>query len=69
MKANVGGIDKTVRVVVGLCIIVLGLVFKSWWGLVGLLPLATGLLNFCVLYVPLGISTRKAEPQQPTPGP
>ena len=63
MKANVGSVDKVIRVVLGLVIIVLGIVYRSWWGLVGLLPLATGLLNFCVLYVPLGISTRKAAPQ------
>jgi type IV secretory pathway TrbD component len=63
MKANVGGADKVIRVVVGLIIIVLGLVYKSWWGLVGVLILATGVLNFCLLYIPLGISTRKAAPQ------
>jgi type IV secretory pathway TrbD component len=63
MKANVGGVDRVIRIVAGLIIIVLGVVFKSWWGLVGLLLLATGLLNFCLLYVPLGISSRKAAPQ------
>lgn len=63
MRANVGGADRVIRIVAGLIIIVLGIVYKSWWGLVGLLPLATGLFNFCVLYIPLGISTRKAAPQ------
>jgi hypothetical protein len=62
MKTNVGGVDKVIRIVVGLVIIALGFVFKSWWGLVGVLVLATGLLNFCWLYIPLGISTRKAAP-------
>lgn len=68
MKANVGGADKVIRVVVGLIIIALGIVFKSWWGVIGVLVLATGLFNFCLLYVPLGISTCKAKPQQPAPG-
>ena len=63
MKANVGGIDRVIRIVVGLVIIGLGLVLKSWWGLVGVAVLATGLLNFCWLYIPLGISTRKSAPQ------
>ncbi len=62
MKTNVGGADKVIRVVLGLLIIVLGIVYKSWWGLVGVLVLATGLLNFCWLYLPFGISTRKAAP-------
>ena len=62
MRANVGGADKVIRVVLGLLIIVLGIVFKSWWGLVGLLPLATALINFCPLYTLIGVSTRKAAP-------
>jgi type IV secretory pathway TrbD component len=63
MKANVGGVDRVIRIVAGLIIIVLGVVFKSWWGLIGLLPLATALINFCPLYTLIGISTRKAAPQ------
>jgi type IV secretory pathway TrbD component len=62
VRANVGGADKVIRVVLGLLIIVLGIVFKSWWGLVGLLPLATALINFCPLYTLIGISTRKVAP-------
>lgn len=65
MKANVGGIDRVIRIVVGIIIIALGLVFKSWWGLVGVLVLGTGLFNFCLLYIPLGISTCKGSPQTP----
>jgi type IV secretory pathway TrbD component len=62
MKANVGGVDRVIRIVAGLIIIVLGIVYKSWWGLVGVPVLATGLLNFCALYIPFRISTRKAAP-------
>ncbi len=68
MKVNVGGADRVVRIVVGVVILCLGLILKSWWGLIGLLPLATGLLRFCVIYVPLGISTCKAAPQPPPVG-
>jgi hypothetical protein len=69
MKANVGGIDKAIRIVVGLIIIALGIIYKSWWGLVGVPVLLTGLFNFCLGYVPFGLSTRKAAPQgPPAPG-
>jgi len=59
MKCNVGKTDKTIRIVAGLIILTLGLVLKSWWGLIGIIPLATALSGWCPLYVPLKISTRK----------
>lgn len=59
MIANVGGADKVVRIVTGVVILGLGLAFKSYWGLVGLLPLLTGLLGFCPAYLIFGISTCK----------
>lgn len=65
MKANVGGVDKIVRIVAGLAIIGLGFVFKSWWGALGIIPLATGLLNFCPAYCPLGISTCRRVEKKP----
>ena len=61
MKCNVGTIDRLMRIVVGLIIAILGVWFNSWWGLVGLVPLATGLFKFCPLYLPLKISTDKKE--------
>ncbi|MGC8916284.1 MAG: YgaP family membrane protein [Thermoanaerobaculum sp.] len=59
MNANVGGADKIIRIVAGIVILALGLVFKSYWGLVGLLPLLTGLFGFCPAYVVFGVSTCK----------
>ncbi len=61
MKHNVGKTDKNIRIVGGLVIIALGLMLKSWWGLIGFLPLITGLLSFCPLYLLLKISTVKEE--------
>lgn len=61
MKCNVGTVDRLFRVIIGLAIAILGVVFDSWWGLVGLVPLATGLFKFCSLYVPFKISTAKKE--------
>jgi hypothetical protein len=52
-----------VRIILGLVIIALGIVYKSWWGAIGLLTLATVAFSFCPLYTLLGISTRKAAPQ------
>nr|WP_321487535.1 DUF2892 domain-containing protein [uncultured Draconibacterium sp.] len=57
MKANVGSIDRLLRVIVGLIIAIIGVILDSWWGLIGIIPLATGLFRFCPLYCPLKIST------------
>jgi len=60
MKANVGGADKILRIVAGLGLLSLILILEGnarWWGLVGLIPLATGLFNFCPLYALLGLNT------------
>jgi hypothetical protein len=58
MKANVGNIDRALRIVLGLVLLSLVVVGpKTLWGLVGLVPLATGLMRFCPVYPLLGIST------------
>jgi hypothetical protein len=63
MKINMGPVDRGIRAVVGLVVIVLGVVFKSWWGAIGLLPLLTAAIGWCPAYLPFGISTcRKAPP-------
>lgn len=61
MKKNIGSIDRTVRFILGIVILAAGLVFKSWWGLVGFLPLLTALAERCPGYLPFGISTRRTE--------
>ncbi len=66
MKCNVGKTDKIIRLIIGVTVIVLGIVFKSWWGAVGLIPLLTASISFCPLYTLLGgISTAKAEDKKP----
>ena len=62
MNKNVGGVDKILRIVVGL--ILISLVFvgpKTPWGWIGVIPLATGLINFCPLYTLLGMNTCSAD--------
>lgn len=61
MKKNVGDMDKKVRIILGAVIIVLGLYFQSWWGLIGLVPLATAFMGVCPAYMPFGISTCKTD--------
>ena len=56
---NIGNTDRIIRIVLGLAIGVLGVVFKSWFGLVGIIFLATALVNTCPIYLALGLSTRK----------
>ena len=57
MKANVGGFDRVLRALVGLFLLGAGLYFKSWWGLVGLVPLFTAIFRFCPAYLPIGLNT------------
>jgi hypothetical protein len=60
MKKNIGNIERIVRVVVGIGVLSLTLVGpQSLWGLLGLVPLATGLIGWCPPYAMLGISTCK----------
>lgn len=62
MSCNVGGVDRVLRIVAGLAILALGLFGPlGWWGLVGLVPLATGLVRFCPAYTVLGIRTCPRE--------
>ncbi|MGJ0396777.1 MAG: YgaP family membrane protein [Methylocystis sp.] len=58
MQANIGKIDRIIRIVVGL--LLLSLVFigpQTLWGLVGLVPLATAFINFCPAYKFIGVDT------------
>ncbi|MCZ7609439.1 MAG: DUF2892 domain-containing protein [Ignavibacterium sp.] len=59
MIANIGKSDKVIRLVLGTVIILLGIYLKSWWGIIGVVPIITALLNFCPVWRLLGISTRK----------
>jgi hypothetical protein len=64
MKANVGGIDRTVRIIAGLAILSLYFVLEGpsrWWALAGLVVLATGVIRWCPAYLPFGISSNKGK--------
>jgi hypothetical protein len=57
MKPNIGPIDRTLRILIGLGLITYGMVNHSWIGAIGAVPLLTAFIRFCPLYAPLGIST------------
>jgi hypothetical protein len=68
MKTNVGTVDRAVRILAGLALLSLVFILDGnarWWGLVGLLPLATGLAGWCAMYTPFGIDTRRTGHDMP----
>lgn len=58
MKFNVGGIDRILRILVGVILIALAATGTvDWWGYLGAIPLLTGIFRFCPAYPLLGMST------------
>lgn len=57
MKINVGRTERMLRVIAGIIIIGVGVYYQSWWGVIGVVPLLTGLFRFCPLYSILGMNT------------
>ena len=62
MNKNVGGIDRGVRIALGLALIAWALMGTSSlavWGWIGIVPLATGLIGWCPPYAIFGMSSCK----------
>jgi hypothetical protein len=57
MTANVGNIDRIIRILVGIALIAWALMGGPVWAWIGVLPLATGLFRFCPAYRLLGINS------------
>ncbi len=58
LRRNEGTIDRALRVLLGIALLTLVFVGpQTWWGLVGIVPLLTGLVGTCPLYSLLGLST------------
>lgn len=58
MPRNEGTLDRALRIILGL--VLLSLVFvgpQTMWGLIGIIPLATGLMGYCPLYQIVGLNT------------
>lgn len=62
MKRNVGGVDKTIRIILGFILFILGYYYQSiWFGVIGLIIILTGILGWCGLYKIFKISTYKEK--------
>lgn len=64
MTANVGGVDRILRIIVGIALIAVALFSQheyAVWGWVGIVPLATGIIRWCPAYLPLGVKTCKTD--------
>ena len=54
MCKNIGVIGRSVRIVAGVGILGAGVMYGSWWGLVGIVPLLAGIAGICPIYCPFG---------------
>lgn len=66
MKKNMGSTDRWIRIALGVVLLGVALFAQSdwrWFGLLGIIPLATGLMNYCPLYTLLGIHTNRDKEQ------
>ncbi len=62
MKKNVGKVDRIIRLVIGLALVVLALYWGCWFtGIVGVAFLFSAAVGWCGLYKVLGISTCKIK--------
>ena len=60
MTANVGTVDRAIRIAFGLALI--GATLMGWigvWGWLGLIPIGTGVFRFCPAYLPFGLNSCK----------
>ena len=57
MKRNLGSFDRYFRLALGLAVVVAGLYYQHWFGLLGLVFIGTALVNWCPIYAVLGINT------------
>lgn len=61
MKKNIGNTDRILRMILSIVIAGIGYYYKSWWGLLAVIPLITSFAGFCPLYRLLGINTCATE--------
>ena len=64
MKANVGGADRVIRIILGVAILSLFFFLEGnakWFALIGIVPIGTALIRWCPAYVPFGVSTCAKE--------
>ena len=64
MKANVGGIDRILRIVLGAALILWAILGGPVWAWIGVVPLATGLVGWCPPYALFGWNTCSVKQSQ-----
>jgi hypothetical protein len=57
MVPNVGTTDRILRLIIGVVAIAMGIIYDTWWGWIGILPIITAIIGWCPIYAPLHIST------------
>jgi hypothetical protein len=60
-QKNVGGWDRKLRIILGVLIMLAGVYYENWWGILGLVIFLTGLFSRCGLYKFFGINTSKCN--------
>lgn len=61
MEKNIGNSDRIFRFAAGFAIIIIGIAAKSWWGIIGIVPIITASISHCPVYLPFGINTCKLD--------
>jgi hypothetical protein len=58
MNENLGNTDKIVRIFLGLFIVLLGVKYESWWGLLGFIFPITAVISWCPIYAFFGMKSK-----------
>lgn len=61
MNKNIGSTDRIIRIILGLALIIWGVISKDYLGLIGIVLIATALVNRCPAYKIIGINTNKND--------
>jgi hypothetical protein len=61
MKCNIGKTDRILRIILGIVLVFLGIIYNNWLWILGLVPLITAVFSFCPMYLPFHINTCKKE--------
>ena len=61
MKCNIGKKDRAIRFGAGIAIVLAGVAYGSWFGIIGVIFIATSIIKFCPAYVPFKIDTSKND--------
>ncbi|MEN8178496.1 MAG: DUF2892 domain-containing protein [Pseudomonadota bacterium] len=62
MTQNIGGVEKAIRIALGIALLVWGFVLSNpinFWGAIGIVPLVTALIGWCPAWSLIGINTNK----------